>query len=91
MKQFSYTIQGEHGLHARCAANSYKKHKILRRTLALNITREFENLKDTTHAGDPKVEGDETEAANVLENYFKKIFRPYSRVLICLHKKSKQA
>ena len=33
MKQFSYTIQGEHGLHARCAGK--------RRTLALNITREL--------------------------------------------------
>ena len=31
MKQFSYTIQGEHGLHARCAG----------KLVALNITREL--------------------------------------------------
>ena len=46
-------------------ANSYKKHKILRRTLALNITSKGDFVT-------VKVEGnDETEAANVLENYFK--------------------
>lgn len=41
MKQFSYTIQGEHGLHARCAGKLVQKAQNLRRTLALNITREL--------------------------------------------------
>ena len=56
-------------------ANSYKKHKILCRTLALNITRLFTITCLGISKGDfvtVKVEGnDETEAANVLENYFK--------------------
>ena len=63
-------------------ANSYKKHKILRRTLALKYNQRIENLKRLftitclgISKGDfvtVKVEGnDEAEAANVLENYFK--------------------
>ena len=41
MKQFSYTFKVNTDFTPDVPANSYKKHKILRRTLALNITREL--------------------------------------------------
>jgi len=74
MKQFSYTIQGEHGLHARCAGKLVQKAQNFTSNISIEYNQRIENLK-RLFKGDfvtVKVEGnDETEAANVLENYFK--------------------
>ena len=82
MKQFSYTIQGEHGLHARCAGKLVQKAQNFTSNISIEYNQRIENLKRLftitclgISKGDfvtVKVEGnDETEAANVLENYFK--------------------
>ena len=81
MKQFSYTIQGEHGLHARCAGKLVQKAQNFTSNISIEYNQRIENLKRLftitclgISKGDfvtVKVEGnDETEAANVLENYF---------------------
>ena len=104
MKQFSYTIQGEHGLHARCAGKLVQKAQNFTSNISIEYNQRIENLKRLftitclgISKGDfvtVKVEGnDETEAANVLENYFKEnLSRQKARLiqscfLICLHKK----
>ena len=82
MKQFSYTIQGEHGLHARCAGKLVQKAQNFTSNISIEYNQRIENLKRLftitclgISKGDfvtVKVEGnDETEAANALENYFK--------------------
>lgn len=82
MKQFSYTIQGEHGLHARCAGQLVKEAQNYTSNISIEYNQRIENLKRLftiaclgISKGDfvtIKVEGnDEIEAANALENYFK--------------------
>ena len=76
MKQFSYTIQGEHGLHARCAGKLVQKAQNFTSNISIEyLKRLFTITCLGISKGDfvtVKVEGnDETEAANVLENYFK--------------------
>ena len=89
MKQFSYTIQGEHGLHARCAGKLVQKAQNFTSNISIEYNQRIENLKRLftitclgISKGDfvtVKVEGnDETEAANVLENYFKENFKTKS-------------
>ena len=74
MKQFSYTIQGEHGLHARCAGKLVQKAQNFTSNISIEYNQRIETCLGISK-GDfvtVKVEGnDETEAANVLENYFK--------------------
>lgn len=82
MKQFSYTIQGEHGLHAICAGKLVKEAQNYTSNISIEYNQRIENLKRLftiaclgISKGDLvtiKVEGnDEAEAANALENYFK--------------------
>lgn len=82
MKQFSYTIQGEHGLHARSAGNLVKEAQNFMSNISIEYNQRIENLKRLftltclgVNKGDNitiKVEGnDEAEAAKTLENYFK--------------------
>ena len=46
MKQFSYTIQGEHGLHARCAGKLVQKAQNFTSNISIEYNQRIENLKD---------------------------------------------
>lgn len=82
MKQFSYTIKGEQGLHARGAGQLVKEAQNYMSNISIEYNQRIENLKRLftvtclgVKKGDfvtIKVEGnDEAEAANALENYFR--------------------
>jgi phosphocarrier protein len=82
MKQFSYTIQGMNGLHSRCAGNLVKEAQNFSSNISIEYNQRIENLKRLfavtclgVKQGDSvtiKIEGnDETEAAQLLESYFK--------------------
>ena len=45
MKQFSYTIQGEHGLHARCAGKLVQKAQNFTSNISIEYNQRIENLK----------------------------------------------
>ncbi len=83
MKQFSYTIRGEQGLHARGAGLLVKEAQRYMSNISIEYNRRIENLKRLftvaclgVKQGDKiiiKVEGnDEEQAAYALENYFRK-------------------
>ena len=82
MKQFSYKIQGEQGLHARCAGKLVKEAQNFSSNISIEYNQRIENLKrlfTVTCLGIQKgdcvtvmAEGnDEAEAVNALESYFK--------------------
>lgn len=82
MKQFSYTITGEQGLHARRAGKLVQEAQGFMSNISIVYNQKIENLKRLftvaclgIKQGDLvtiKVEGnDEAEAAKTLENYFK--------------------
>ncbi len=82
MKEFSYKIQGENGIHARRAGKLVKEAQNFSSNVSIVYNQRIENLKRLftitclgVKKGDlvtVKVEGsDETEAAQTLENYFK--------------------
>ena len=82
MKQFTYTITGEQGLHARGAGQLVKEAQNYMSNISIEYNQRIENLKRLftvtclgVKKGDCvtiKVEGnDESEAANTLENYFR--------------------
>lgn len=82
MRQFSYTIQGEQGLHARGAGMLVKEAQNFTSDISIEYNRKIENLKRLFTVaclgvckGDSvtiKVEGkDEVAAAEVLENCLK--------------------
>lgn len=83
MKQFSYTIRGEHGLHAKCAGELAREAQNYMSNIGIVYNQKVENLKRLfTVAGlgigkgdivTVKIEGaDEAEAAKNLEHCFKK-------------------
>ncbi len=82
MKQFSYTIQEEQGIHARCAGKLVKEAQNFNSTVSIEYNQRVENLKRLfavtclgVQQGDLvtiRIEGkDEMEAASFLENYFR--------------------
>lgn len=82
MKQFSYTIQGEHGLHARCAGKLVEEAQNFMSNVSIQYNQRIENLKRLftvtclgINKGDSvtiKIEGnDEIEASKALEKYFR--------------------
>lgn len=82
MKQFSYTITGEQGLHARRAGKLVKEAQSFMSNISIVYNQKIENLKRLftvaclgVKQGDlvtVRVEGtDESEAAKALESYFK--------------------
>lgn len=82
MKQFSYTITGEQGLHARGAGKLVQEAQGFMSNISIVYNQRIENLKRLftvaclgVKQGDLvtiRVEGnDETEAAQTLETYFK--------------------
>lgn len=83
MKQFSYTITGEQGIHARGAGQLVQAAQGYNSNISIEYNHRIENLKRLftvtclgVKKGDSvtvKVEGnDEYEAAQALENYFRK-------------------
>ena len=82
MKQFSYTIKGEQGIHARSAGNLVKEAQNFMSNISIEYNQRIENLKrlfTVTCLGVKKgdlvtvrVNGsDEDRAAYALENYFR--------------------
>lgn len=82
MKQFSYTIQGEHGLHARGAGKLAREAQGFTSNITIEYNQKVENLKRLftvtclgIEKGDNvtvKVNGvDEAEAAKALEYCFR--------------------
>ena len=82
MKQFSYTIKGEQGIHARGAGQLVREAQNYMSNISIEYNQRVENLKRLftvtclgVNKGDSvtiKIEGnDESEAANALENYFR--------------------
>ena len=82
MKQFSYTIKGEQGIHARSAGNLVKEAQNFMSNISIEYNQKIENLKrlfTVTCLGVKKgdlvtvrVNGsDEDCAAYALENYFR--------------------
>ena len=82
MKQFSYTIQGEQGIHARGAGLLVKEAQRYLSNISIEYNQRIENLKRLftvtflgVKKGDfvtVKVDGsDEEQAANALESYFR--------------------
>ncbi|MCC8160075.1 MAG: HPr family phosphocarrier protein [Oscillospiraceae bacterium] len=82
MKQFSYTITGEQGLHARGAGKLVKEAQNFMSNITIEYNQRIENLKRLftvtclgVKQGDfvtIKAEGDdETEAVKTLESYFR--------------------
>lgn len=82
MKQFSYTIKGEQGLHARGAGKLVQEAQNFMSNISIEYNQRIENLKRLftvtcmgVKKGDfvtIKVEGnDEAEAAQTLESYFR--------------------
>ncbi len=82
MKQFSYTIRGEKGIHSRSAGQLVKEAQSYNSNISIEYNQRIENLKRLftvtclgVSKGDSvtiKIEGnDEAEAANAIENYFK--------------------
>jgi phosphocarrier protein len=82
MKQFSYTITEEHGIHARCAGKLVSEAQNYNSNISIEYNQRIENLKRLftvtcmgVKKGDfvtIKVEGaDEREAATALEKYFR--------------------
>ncbi|MCH5211127.1 MAG: HPr family phosphocarrier protein [Oscillospiraceae bacterium] len=82
MKQFSYTIKGEQGIHARSAGNLVKEAQNFMSNISIEYNQRIENLKrlfTVTCLGVKKgdlvtvrVNGsDEDSAAYALENYFR--------------------
>ena len=82
MKQFSYTITGEKGIHARGAGKLVQEAQNYNSNISIEYNQRIENLKRLftvtclgVNKGDfvtVKVEGnDEYEAAQALENYFR--------------------
>lgn len=82
MKQFSYTIRGEHGFHARGAGKLVREAQGFTSNISIEYNQRVENLKRLftvtclgIQKGDTitvKAEGaDETEAARALEHCFK--------------------
>lgn len=82
MRQFSYTIQGEHGLHARGAGMLVEQAKGFMSNISIEYDEKIENLKRLfsvaglgVRKGDVvtvKTNGnDEIEAAHRLEEFFK--------------------
>ena len=82
MKQFSYTITGEKGLHARGAGQLVKEAQNYSSNISIEYNQRIENLKRLftiaclgIQKGDlvtVKVDGsDENEAYNAIESYFR--------------------
>lgn len=82
MKQFSYTLTGEKGLHARGAGQLVKTAQDFNSNISIEYNQRVENLKRLftvtclgIKQGDHvtvRTEGaDENEAANALETYFR--------------------
>jgi phosphocarrier protein len=82
MKQFSYRIKEDGGIHARCAGKLVKEAQNFSSNVRIEYNQRIENLKRLfaviclgVNKGDlvtVKIEGnDETEAAESLESYFK--------------------
>ena len=82
MKQFSYTIKGEQGIHARGAGQLVREAQNYMSNISIEYNQRVENLKRLftvtclgVKKGDSvtiKIEGnDESAAANALENYFR--------------------
>lgn len=82
MKQFSYTITGEQGIHARGAGQLVREAQSYNSNISIEYNQRIENLKRLftvtclgVKKGDfvtVKVEGnDEAEAATALESYFR--------------------
>ena len=82
MKEFSYTLQDEHGLHARGAMRLVTRAQSFNSNISIVYNDKIENLKRLfavsclgAKKGDfvtVRAQGaDEYEAANTLENYFR--------------------
>lgn len=82
MRQFSYTIQGEHGLHARGAGMLVERARSFASNISIEYDRKIENLKRLfsvtclgVRKGDcitVKADGnDENEAVRELEEFFR--------------------
>lgn len=82
MRQFSYTIQGEHGLHARGAGMLVERARGFASNISIEYDRKIENLKRLfsvtclgVRKGDSitvKADGnDENEAVRELEEFFR--------------------
>lgn len=82
MKEFSYTLTGEQGLHSRSAGQLVSKAQSFNSNISIVYNDRIENLKRLfavtclgVKKGDfvtIKAQGsDEIEAANTLENYFR--------------------